>query len=148
MDIDTDQVQMMPLIVDPLFSQDARPQYKYSEIDVLAFQFRTDPDAIRAVLPDCYQVGAPPTVTVVFGDYDGVDFMAGGGYRTATFQVAARFDGTTDHVEGDHVLVMLEDKTMPIISGREVIGVPKMFADISPVKTLPTPARPMPVIRR
>lgn len=63
--------------------------------------------------------------------------MAGAGYSLATFQVAARFDGETDHVEGDYVLVMFETQTWPIIGGREDLGVPKPFADNSPMRQLP-----------
>ena len=63
--------------------------------------------------------------------------MAGRGYKLATVQVAARFDGEHDHVEGDYILVMFEDQTWPIIGGREDLGVPKLYAEISPVKILP-----------
>jgi acetoacetate decarboxylase len=51
-------------------------------------------------------------------------------------QVAARFDGESDHLEGDYILVMFEDQTWPIIAGREDLGVPKLYADISPVRRL------------
>jgi len=53
----------------------------------------------------------------------------------------ARFDGETDHEEGNYVVVMFEDDTLPIIGGREHLGVPKIFADISPIKTLPGSGR-------
>lgn len=43
-----------------------------------------------------------------------------------TVQVAARFDGEREHVEGDYVLVMFEDETVPIIGGREFLGAPKI----------------------
>ena len=32
---------------------------------------------------------------------------------------------------------MYEDNTTPIIGGREVIGIPKLFSDISPVRLMP-----------
>jgi acetoacetate decarboxylase len=51
--------------------------------------------------------------------------------------VRARYDGEQDHVEGDYAVIMFEDDTFPIILGRELLGVPKLFADISPTKALP-----------
>jgi hypothetical protein len=62
--------------------------------------------------------------------------MAGGGYNVAAVQVSARFDGSQDHLEGDNTLVMFEDETWPIISVREDLGVPKLYADIPPYKIL------------
>jgi len=52
-------------------------------------------------------------------------------------QVSALFKGEKDNVEGDYILVMFENDTFPIIGGREDLGVPKIYADISPIKMLP-----------
>ena len=134
MKIDDDKIYAMPLIMGPLFDQTDRPGNVYSKVENLILQFKTDRDAVLALVPECYQIGAEPMVTVTFGDYDGVDFMSGGGYRTATFGVSAGFEGDEDHVGGQYIFVMFEDKTIPIIGGREQLGVPKVFADISSVR--------------
>jgi hypothetical protein len=65
-----------------------------------------------------------------------VDFLAGNRYRLASVQVAARYTGKQDKIEGDCVLVLFENATTPIITGRELLGIPKLYADISPVRTL------------
>ena len=39
-------------------------------------------------------------------------------------------------MDGDYVLVMFENATTPIITGREHLGIPKIHADISAVRTL------------
>lgn len=135
MEIDPNKYYRMPLIMGPLFDRE-KPQFIYPQVEVLALQYQTDSEAIQEVLPDCYQPTEEPIVTVLFGYNDGIEFMAGGGYRMASVQVAARFDGEHDHVEGDYILVMFEDQTLPIIGGREDLGVPKLYADISPVKTV------------
>jgi hypothetical protein len=62
--------------------------------------------------------------------------MAGGGYRLAAVCVSAKFDGQQDHLEGNYVLVMFENRTLPIITGREWLGIPKLYADISPIRIL------------
>jgi hypothetical protein len=75
-------------------------------------------------------------VTVMFNDNHGVDFMAGGGYRFAAVSVAAQFEGEDGRLEGNYVLVMPEDRTLPIITGREWLGMPKFFVDISPMRVM------------
>ena len=95
-----------------------------------SLQYLTDQAAIKALIPDCFNPAKDPLVTVLFSQNNGLEFMAGGGYRLAAFQVAVTFDGDKDHVEGDLILVMLENQTWPILGGREDLGVPKLFADI------------------
>lgn len=136
MKLDPSKYYRMPLAMGPVFD---RKQLKlaYPQVEVLAFQYLTDPDALADLLPDCYRPGKEPLVTVIFSNNNGLSFMAGGGYRLATVQLSAHFDGKQDHLEGDYIVVMFEDKTMPIIGGREDLGIPKLFADISDIKILP-----------
>jgi len=126
----------MPLIMGPLWKGET-PRFLYTRTEVVGLQYLTDPAAITSLLPGCYSAGKEPMVTVLFGYNDGLDFMAGGGYRIAAVQVSARFDGDKDHVEGDYILVMFEDRTWPIIGGREDLGVPKLYADITSIKIMP-----------
>jgi acetoacetate decarboxylase len=139
MKIEVDKFYRMPLIMGPLATLHDRvaSQIQYKQVEVVALQYQTDPEAIRSLLPDCYRPAKNPTVTVVFGYNDKLEFMAGGGYRLAAVQVAAIFDGEQDQVEGDYVLVMFEDQTWPIIGGREDLGIPKLYADITPLTLLP-----------
>jgi acetoacetate decarboxylase len=134
MKLDDDKIYAMPLIMGQLFDQAERPGNVYSKVENLILQFKTDREAVLPLVPDCYQIGPEPIATVTFGDYDGVDFMSGGGYRTATFGVSAGFEGDQDQVVGQHILVMFENRTLPILGGREQLGVPKAFADISSVR--------------
>jgi acetoacetate decarboxylase len=121
----------------PQFSRSPLPRWRYPRIENLAFQYVTDPDAAQALLPERYRTATPPIVTILFSDNNGLEFMAGGGYRLAAILIAARFQGQKDHPEGDFIVVMFENQTLPIIGGREDLGVPKIFADISPVRRLP-----------
>jgi acetoacetate decarboxylase len=134
MKLDPSKHYRMPLLLGPMFDYSKIPRWSYPEIDIVAYQYLTHKEALESVLPECFLPTKEPMVTVFFSQYNGLEFMAGGGYRTATFQVAARFDGEKDHIEGDFILVMFEDKTWPILGGREDLGVPKLYADISPMK--------------
>lgn len=126
----------MPLIMGPMFDLQNRPKWEYPQVEILAYQFLTDQTAIEALVPECFSPAKEPLVTVLFSQNNGLEFMAGGGYRLAAFQVAVRFDGEKDHTEGDLILVMFENQTWPILGGREDLGVPKLFADISPIRRL------------
>jgi acetoacetate decarboxylase len=136
MKLDNSKYYRMPLIMGPLFDRGNIPRISYPKTESLVLQYKSDPEAIYSLLPECYQPTKEPIVTVIFNYFNGLDFMAGGEYRTATVQVSAQFKGEHDHVEGDYILVMFENDTLPIIGGREDLGVPKWYADISPVKRL------------
>lgn len=123
---------MMPLIMGPIYDQGTG--IPYPEVEVVALQFESDRDAIQRLLPDCFKAAKDPIVQIMFASNNGLEFMAGGGYRLASFQVGAQFHGEQDHIEGDYILVMFEDRTIPILGGREQLGVPKLYADISPIK--------------
>ena len=123
----------MPLIMGPQWEGET-PNYLYQHSEVVALQYLTDSDAISALLPDCYEVGKEPHVTILISYNNGIDFMAGGGYILAAIQVSAQFDGDKDSIEGDYILVMFENQTWPIICGREDLGIPKLYAEISPIK--------------
>jgi acetoacetate decarboxylase len=59
-----------------------------------------------------------------------IDWMAGSAYNLVQIGVPARFQGRRDRVEGQFVLVIWENKTIPILGGREETGMPKIYADI------------------
>jgi acetoacetate decarboxylase len=136
MKLDPTRHYRMPLIMGPLFDKTDCPSFLYPEADVLAYQYLTDEGAIEALLPESFWPGKEPIVTVFFSEYNGLEFMAGGGYRTATYQVGASYEGEEDEIEGDFILVMFENQTWPILGGREDLGVPKLHADISPIRLL------------
>jgi acetoacetate decarboxylase len=136
MKLDPSKYYRMPLAMGPVLDRRAL-RLAYPRMEVLAFQYLTNPEALADLLPDCYHPGKEPLVTVVFSKNNGLDFLAGGGYQLAAVQVSARFDGKRDHLEGDHIVVMFEDNAWPIIGGREDLGVPKIYADISNIKIMP-----------
>ncbi len=136
MKLDPSKYYRMPLAMGPIFDRKAL-KLAYPQMEVLAFQYLTEPEALAALLPNCYHPGKEPLVTIIFSQNNGLWFMSGGGYRLAAIQVSARFDGKQDHIEGDYIIVMFENDTWPIIGGREDLGVPKIYADISNLKIMP-----------
>ena len=137
MKIDRSKINLMPLIRGPLWDMSHLPRHEYASVETLMLQFETDRDAIPPLLPEPFQPGKSPLVTVMFADNNGVDFMAGGGYRFAAVSVAAEIDSQNGRLKGNYVLAMPENETLPIITGREWLGMPKFFTDISPIRRMP-----------
>lgn len=136
MKLEKDKYYRMPFIMGQLFDKNNLPQLIYTKTESIVLQYESDTETIRSLLPECYKPAKDPLVTVIFNYFDGLEFMAGGQYKTATVQVAAVFEGKEDKVEGDYILIMFENDTWPIIGGREDLGVPKLYADISPIKIM------------
>jgi len=133
MNKDDSNFHMMPFLLGPI-SKQYNPIYQ--EIEVVVFQYLTEPEAIGALLPPCYQPSKQPSVTVAYQANNGVDFLAGNDYRLFMIAVGAQFKGEEHQIEGGYVLVMFENSTIPIILGRERLGIPKIYADITSIRRL------------
>jgi acetoacetate decarboxylase len=136
MQIDRSKINIMPLIRGPMWEQAKPPKQVYARVESIMLEYETDPDAIPPFLPEPYKPGKSPIVTVLFNDCNGVDFMAGGGYRMGAVAVAAQFDGEAGHLDGSYVLVMPENSGLPIMTGREWLGMPKFQTDISAIRMM------------
>jgi acetoacetate decarboxylase len=136
MQIDRTKINIMPLIQGPLWDQVNRPRHIYKNVESIMLQYETDLEAIPPLLPEPFKPGTLPLVSVLFNDCNGVDFMQGGGYRLGAISVDAQFDGVAGHLEGSYVLMMPENNGLPIITGREWLGMPKFETSISSIRTM------------
>lgn len=137
MKIDPSKIYLMPLISGPIAEKKENLRPHLGEVEFLVLEYQTDSDALQPLMPDCFQLADKPTISVWFAYYNQVDFLANRGYNEVAVQVAARFDGEKDHVEGEYVIVMFLNDTIPIIRGREQVGWPKMYADIPAAEAQP-----------
>jgi len=103
-----------------------RGPYKFYNREFVVISYRTDPDVLRAVVPEPFEV---------IGDTVNYEFIrmpdsTGFGDYTETGQVIpVRFkaeDGTMQ--EGSYVHAMYLDDNSPIAGGREIWGFPKKLA--------------------
>ncbi len=136
MEIDRSKIYTMPLICGPLWDQAKRHKHLYQHVEMIYLEYETEPEAIPPLLPAPYKPGKTPIVSVTFIENNGVDFMVGGGYRLANVCVAAQFDGAAGHIEGSYVLVMPESNGLPIVLGREWLGMPKFHTDITSIRVM------------
>ncbi len=102
----------------------------YGDNTTLTVSFVTETEAVSAMLPRGFVSADPAIISVSFVECRDVDFMAGGGYNLVAVNAAARFEGSTDRAEGNFALVLWENEFQPIMLGREILGAPKLFADI------------------
>ncbi len=100
------------------------------DIRTASVTVETDGDALRELLPPGLELAAP-NFTVVICEITNIDWLAGRGYNLVNVNWPVTYraaDGTT--IDGDFVSVLWENMADPIMTGREEMGYPKLFADI------------------
>jgi len=102
----------------------------YGDITLIYVRYLTEREALAALLPHPFEPADEPVVRVYCLAAKQVDFMAGRGYNIVGVDLAAVFHGTKDYCAGNYAVVLWESDTIPIIAGREMLGAPKLYADI------------------
>ncbi len=102
----------------------------YEDNTSITILYTTDRERVSALLPPGFTPTDPPVISVSFVMCRGVNFMAGGGYNLVAVNVSADFAGKRDKLSGNFALVLWENSFAPIVVGREVLGAPKLMADI------------------
>jgi hypothetical protein len=93
-------------------------------------EITTRMEALAPFVPGDFEI-LRPVVQLRYCDYREVSWMSDGEYRVLAFGVPVRYLGNDEGLAGVYPLVLWEDKTEPILYGRENTGIPKMHADIS-----------------
>jgi len=96
----------------------------------VAARFLTDAARLEAHLPEGFALRGEPVVTVEFHYLTGIDWLAGRGYTMVQVSWPATFAGQKDRASGKFLAVVWESLADPIITGRDEIGHPKLYADI------------------
>ena len=107
----------------------------YHDVTSLTFVYATDGDRLAAYIPEGFEL-LRPELSISFSQCRQVDWLAGDAYNLIDVAVPVRFNGRRDQVEGNFSLVVWENRTAPILTGREETGVPKVFADIEDLHIL------------
>lgn len=112
------------------------PPAVYRDTTNLALSYLTDGDALARLLPPGFTLVEPRLLISVINNR-GVEWLAGGAYNLLAVNVPVRFEGAKDKLEGVFGLVVWENRTAPILMGREVQGVPKLFANVDDLREFP-----------
>lgn len=106
---------------------DGMANLQYNDCTVIAVNYLTDEGALSQYVPDVFEI-TEPLVSVQYQKCMGIDWMAGGYYSLIEVATPARHLPT--ETDGIYVFVIWEDKTAPILGGREVTGMPKVYSEI------------------
>ena len=102
----------------------------YGDMTTIGLSFQTEADGLAPLIPEDFEV-LKPVVNVQYANCRDVQWMTGGEYRLVQASVPVGYEGNSEGLVGEYVLVIWENKTCPIIGGREEDGMPKIFADIA-----------------
>jgi acetoacetate decarboxylase len=126
---DPTQSYMMPAHFGPRHMGEKSSGW-YHDVTMMIVPYLTDRDKLAACLPEPFSVAEEPIVSVVYACNKKVDWLAGHGYNQIGVNAAVEFNGEEDKLAGNFTLVMWENLTDPILAGRELQGIPKIYADI------------------
>jgi len=102
----------------------------YHDVTAMVVSYLTDREELARYLPEPFEVGEEALVSVFYARNRQVDWLAGHGYNMIAVNASAVFNGASDQLTGEYTLIMWENLTDPILTGRELQGIPKVYADI------------------
>jgi len=100
------------------------------KVTALSVSFLTNREQLEDLLPEGFEVGAEPVVTVQVSYMTEIEWLAGRGYNTIGVSFPAVFNGKEDHAAGNFLTVLWENLADPIITGREDLGFNKIYCEI------------------
>ncbi len=99
----------------------------------LAVTLAADGDELTRLLPPHTRLVGPAALTVTATRFENLLWLAGRGYPilTVTFPVEYTGPSTDEALAGMYLAVLWEGLADPVTTGREELGFPKLFANIS-----------------
>jgi hypothetical protein len=99
----------------------------YDDVTSVAIAYTTDEEQLSRYVPDAFEI-LEPVISVNYQRCPHVQWMGGAGYNLIAVATPARH--LSSGVAGAFILVIWENRTEPILHGREETGMPKVYADI------------------
>jgi len=91
----------------------------------------TDGAALSRLLPPRCRLAGEPVMSVAVIQLTNLGWLAGRGYNIVNVTTSVLFEGEQDRVKGEYNLCLWESRADPVLTGREELGMPKLFADIA-----------------
>ncbi len=95
--------------------------------------FRTVADKLERLLPPGFALRGEPVVSVSCAWFNNLYWLAGRSYGILSIDFPVTYRGKTETLEGAFCPVIWEGAPDAIMTGREELGFPKMFADFTPI---------------
>jgi hypothetical protein len=99
--------------------------------------YRTHQEKLEALLPPGFKLNGDPLVYVTFGYFRNLYWLAGRGYGIVNAELPVTYTGKHESITGGLCLSIWEGRPDAIITGRDELGFPKLFADIPDVRLNP-----------
>lgn len=96
----------------------------------IAVSFLTNEEQLATMLPEGFSLDGEPVVTVAATYITEIPWLAGRGYNILGVSFPAKFEGREDRASGSILLVLWENLTDPILTGRDELGFSKIYADL------------------
>jgi len=101
--------------------------------DWMKIGYRTDPDRLRRLLPPGFSLRGEPIVSVSCAWFRNLYWLAGRGYGILSVDLPVTYEGRDETLEGNFCPVLWEGMAEPVITGRDELGFPKLFADFDEI---------------
>ena len=96
----------------------------------ISVSFLTNKEQLEELIPEGFELGSTPVVTVGAGYGTEIEWLAGRGYNTLGVSFPVVFNGKKDHAVGNLLTVLWENLTDPILTGREELGFSKIYCEL------------------
>ena len=93
-------------------------------------KFLTNVTQLEELLPERFAVRGEPVVTVFASYMTEIEWLAGRGYNVLGVTIPVTFTGSVDRAVGNFLVVLWENLTDPILTGREELGIAKIYCDL------------------
>jgi len=107
----------------------------------LTVSFLSKREQMQKLLPPGFTVAGEPVVSVTMTYMTEIPWLAGRGYNTLGVSFPVEFNGRQDKAAGTFLLILWENLTDPIITGREELGFSKLYAELPPARMFADTAR-------
>ena len=95
--------------------------------------YRTDPAKLEKLLPPGFSLRGEPIVSVSCAWFKNLYWLAGRGYGILSVDFPVTYQGKSERIDGALCPVIWEGSPDAIMTGREELGFPKMFARFSEI---------------
>lgn len=96
--------------------------------------YRTEREKLEAILPPGFDLRGEPRVSVSCAWFKNLYWLAGRGYGILSVDIPVTYHGRDETLEGSFCPVIWEGSPDAVLTGRDELGFPKLYADIEDIR--------------
>lgn len=102
--------------------------------DWMKIGYRTDAERLGRLLPPGFTLRGEPIVAVSCAWFRNLYWLAGRGYGILSIDIPVTYEGAEETIDGNYCPVLWEGMPEPVITGRDELGFPKLYADFEEIQ--------------